>query len=67
MYNMLNSSMRGGISTIITTFAQANNHYMTNYDENHEDSFLFYIDKNNLHGEALCEMLPHLSSIPNLS
>lgn len=58
-YHMFEHSIRGGYSNVgEIRYAKANNKYMKNYDENIESSFIFYIDANNLYGEAMCKPLP---------
>ena len=48
MYLFLEQAIRGGISTITHRFAKANNKYLKDYDPNKPESFLAYIDANNL-------------------
>ena len=51
--------MRGGISTIITRYAKANNPYMGDrYDPSKETSYTEYLDANNLYGWAICKCIP---------
>ena len=50
--------IRGGLSTAIHRFAQANNKYLPNYDNTKPSSFLKYIDANNLYGYAMSQKLP---------
>ena len=59
MYNMIELSMRGGVSMITHRKENANNTYMNNFSKEQAQSFLFYIDKNNLYGEALSQSLPY--------
>ena len=59
MFKMIESSgIRGGISQISHRHAVANNKYMSNYDETKEDSYIAYLDANNLYGHAMCQYLP---------
>ena len=39
MLLMTESGMRGGVCHVIHSYAQADNKYMNNYDENKESSF----------------------------
>ena len=50
--------VRGGISMITTRYAEANNKYMKEYDQSKPDSFIFYLDANNLYGWAMSQLLP---------
>ena len=46
---MIESGMRGGVCHVIRSYAETNNKYMNNYDENKESSFLSYLDANSLY------------------
>ena len=54
MLLMIENGMRGSVCHVIRSYAEANNKYMNNYDENKESSFLPYFDANNLYG---CTMI----------
>ena len=41
---MINNGMRGGVSQVVRSYAEANNKYMNNYDENKEYLFLEYLE-----------------------
>ena len=59
-YNMLlmeEEGIRGGIYHSIQRFTKANNKYMKNYDESKE-SYIQYLDANNLYGWAMSQKLP---------
>ena len=58
MYLFIESSIRGGLSQISKRYAQANNKYMSDYDKSLMDSYILYLDANNLYGYAMCEYLP---------
>lgn len=58
MYCFIEDGIRGGISQISTRHAVANNKYMSNYEKSKEDSYIVYLDANNLYGYAMCEYLP---------
>ena len=50
--------MHGGVCHVVRSYAEANNKYMSNYDENKESSFLSYLDANNLYEYLMTEKLP---------
>ena len=58
MYLMVETGIRGGISTITKRYAKANNKYMNIYDREKESSFIPYLDANNLYGWAMSQLLP---------
>ena len=55
MLLMIESGMRCGVCHVVQSYAEANNKYMDNYDENKELSFLSYLDANNLYGCSIIE------------
>lgn len=59
MYRMIDSGIRGGISTITKRYARANNPYMGElYDPSQPKSYIMYWDVNNLYGAAMRMKLP---------
>ena len=58
MLLMIENRMFSGVCHVVPSYAQANNKYMNNYDENKESSFLQYLDANNLHGCPMTAKLP---------
>ena len=59
MFRMLNSNLRGGITTISKRHANANNKYMDDgFDPTERSSYILYVDANNLYGQAMSEPLP---------
>ena len=52
------SQVRGGISTVFHRHAEANNQYLSNFDESKPKSFIAYLDANNLYGWAMSQKLP---------
>lgn len=59
MYEFQEAGIRGGLSQISTRHAVANNKYMSNYDKTKEDSYILYLDANNLYGWAMSSYLPY--------
>ena len=56
MYLMIEKGVRGGISTIIKRYAEANNPYMNEkYNPEEENIYIPYLDANNLYGWAMSE------------
>ena len=58
MYTFIEQAIRGGISTIMHRYAKANNHHLPDYNPELPESYLGYIDANNLYGWAMCQKLP---------
>ena len=59
MLLMIESGIRGGITTISHRHANANNEYMgTEFDPAEESKFIWYLDANNLYGWAMSKQLP---------
>ena len=58
MLLMVEKGNRGGICHAIYRFAKANNSYMKNYNIDRKESFLQYLDANNLYGWAMSQKLP---------
>ena len=50
MYLMVESGLRGGISVISQKHAEANNSEVEGYDDTKPNSFITYLDANNLYG-----------------
>lgn len=56
---MVNQGLRGGINQAVLKNCEANNRYMGDfYDPSLPESYLLYLDKNNLYGEGLSCSLP---------
>ena len=58
MLLMVEKGIRGRICHGIYRYAKTNNKYMKNYNKNKEESFLKYLDPNNLYGWAMSQKLP---------
>ena len=54
----IEKGLRGGISYIAHRYAKANNKYLPDYNPEKEDSYLMYLDANNLYGWAMIQRLP---------
>lgn len=59
MYLFFERGIRGGQSVIFEKYAEANNKYMDEYDEDIETSYISYLDANNLYGHAMNRPLPY--------
>ena len=55
---MVEKGIRGGICHAMHRYAKANNRYMKDYNKDEEESFLEYLDANNLYGGPMSEPLP---------
>ena len=51
--------MRGGISYVNKRHSEANNKYCPDYDKNKPENYIFYLDMNNLYGDAMSQYLPY--------
>ena len=58
MHLMIEKGVRGGVSTISTRYAKANNSYMADYDKDKPPVYLLDLDANNLYGWAMSQPLP---------
>ena len=60
-YDMLlffERGIRGGMTHISKRYAEANNHYMTNFDSSKPETYIQYLDANNLYGWGMSQPLP---------
>ena len=58
MFLMVEDGVRGGICHAVKRYAKANNHYMKDYNEYEESSYIQNLDVNNLYGVSMCDKLP---------
>lgn len=58
MYQMIEKGKRGGQAIIAQRYAKANNHYLPNFDETKPETYITYLDANNLYGLAMSMKLP---------
>ena len=58
IYQMIERGKRGGQAIITRRHAQANNRYMDTYDRRKPESYIMYLDANNLYGLAMSRKLP---------
>ena len=58
MLLMVEKGIRGGICHAIYRYAKANNKYMKNNNKYKEESFIQYLDANNLYGWGMSQKLP---------
>ena len=58
MLLMVEKGIRGGICHAVFRYAKANNKYMKNYNKYKEESFIQYLDANNLYSWAMSQKLP---------
>ena len=57
-YIMIENSIRGGIARISKRYARANNPLIEGYDPSKPNTYITYLDANNLYGKAQSEPLP---------
>ena len=58
MLLMLEKGIKGEICHAMHRYAKASKKYMKDYNKDEEESFLEYLDANNVYGWAMSEPLP---------
>jgi hypothetical protein len=58
VYEMIEDSIRGGLSFVGKRYSKANNPYMLSYDEEKDSVYIIYLDANNLYGYCMISPLP---------
>jgi hypothetical protein len=58
IYLFLENNIRGGVSMISKRYAKANNPFVDGYDETKPNTWLVYLDANNLYGYSMQQSLP---------
>ena len=58
MHMFVERGIRGGISMVSKRYAKANNPLVSDYDESKANSYIMYLDANNLYGWAMSKPLP---------
>ena len=58
MHLFVERGIRGGISMVSKRYAKANNPLVSDYDESKPNSYIMYLDANNLYGWAMSKPLP---------
>ena len=59
MYDMIESSKRGGVSMVSKRFSKSNNPLCPDrYNDKKPNKWLMYLDANNLYGWAMSQSLP---------
>jgi len=57
-YEFIENAIRGGVTMTCHRLATANNPLVPNYDPEEENSYIIYLDANNLYGWAMSQPLP---------
>ena len=58
MFQFIEKGLRGGVSYRAHRYAKANNKYMKKYNKILPQSYITYLDANNLYGHAMSQYLP---------
>ena len=55
---MIEKGVRAGVSMISKKYAKANNPQFPDYDPSKQNTWITYLDMNNLHGTSMSDPLP---------
>ena len=58
MHLFIEKGLRGGISMISNRYSEANNPYLSTYNQTSPSKYIMYLDANNLYGWAMSQPLP---------
>ena len=58
MYLLVEKGLRGGISMVSKRYAKANNPLIKGYNPNKKNSYIMYLDANNLYGWSMVQHFP---------
>ncbi len=59
MYLMIENGIRGGVSSIMKRYSEANHKYLKDHDPKKPNKHILYLDANNLYGWAMSKPLPY--------
>ncbi len=59
MYLTIERGIRGGVSSIMKRYSEANHKYLESYDPKKPNKHILYLDANNLYGWAMSKPLPY--------
>ncbi len=59
MYLTIERGIRGGVSSIMKRYSEANHKYLKDYNPKKPNKHILYLDANNLYGWAMSKPLPY--------
>ncbi|XP_047029015.1 uncharacterized protein LOC124636862 isoform X1 [Helicoverpa zea] len=59
IFRMIQKGIRGGVCMCSKRHVKANHKYLDSYDPSHPNSYIIYLDCNNLYGYSMCQFLPY--------
>lgn len=59
IFRMIQKGIRGGVCMCFKRHVKANHKYLDTYDRTRPNSFIVYLDCNNLYGHSMCQYLPY--------